>query len=75
MVETNTINRENSIKRKHLVSSLVTGLIIGTIAGMPIGWFAHQFYYQQTLAKNLLCREQNGNRPAVEVDAICGSRF
>ena len=75
MVQTNSINRENYLKRKHLVSSLVTGLIIGVIAGTPIGWVAHQFYYQQTLAKNLLCREQNGNRPAVQVDAICGSRL
>ncbi|MGI8502763.1 MAG: hypothetical protein ACR2LR_16755 [Hassallia sp.] len=74
MVPTKSIEREN-IKRKHLVSSLITGLVIGTILGTPIGWFAHQYYYQQTLARTLICREQNSNRPAGVVDQICGSRF
>jgi hypothetical protein len=75
MVRTNTIVRDNYIKRKHLVSSLITGLAIGAIAGIPIGWFAHQYYYQQTLARTLICREQNSSRPAAVVDQICGSRF
>jgi uncharacterized membrane protein YfcA len=75
MVRTNTIATDNYITRKHLVSSLITGLAIGAIAGTPIGWFTHQYYYQQTLARTLICREQNSSRPAAVVDQICGSRF
>ena len=75
MVGHETIPRENTIKRKHLISSLITGIVIGAIAGAPLGWFAHQYYYQQHLAQTLLCRERNNNRSAAEVDAICGSRF
>jgi F0F1-type ATP synthase assembly protein I len=73
--EVDNIYRENTIKRKHLINSLITGLIIGAIAGAPIGWFAHRFYYQQRLAEILLCRENNRNQPAAVVDSICGSRF
>lgn len=75
MVGQETVVRENTIKRKHLISSLITGLIIGTIAGTPIGWFAHQFYYQQSLARTLLCRDQNRSQPAAVVDSICGRTF
>jgi hypothetical protein len=67
--------RGNNIKRKHLIYSLITGLIIGTIAGTPIGWFAHQYYYQQRLAQILLCRERNINQPAAVVDSICGRAY
>ena len=74
MVPTKSIEREN-IQRKHLISSLITGLVIGTILGTPIGWFAQRFYYQQNLARTLICREQNSNKPAAVVDQICGSRF
>lgn len=75
MLRQDTIQRGNTIKRKHLVYSLITGLILGTILGMPIGWFIHRFYYQQNLARILLCREQNRNQPAAVVDSICGRAF
>lgn len=75
MLRQDNITRENTIKRKHLINSLITGLIIGAIAGTPIGWFAHRFYYQQRLAEILLCRENNRNQPAAVVDSICGTRF
>lgn len=75
MLRQDTVERGNTIKRKHLVFSLITGLIIGTFLGTPIGWFAHRFYEQQRLAKVLLCREQNRNQPAVVVGSICGREF
>lgn len=75
MTEVNRIRHEDSIKRKHLISSLITGFLIGAVAGTPIGWFAHRFYYQQRLAQILVCREQNASQSAAVVDSICGSRF
>ncbi|MBD2744744.1 hypothetical protein [Coleofasciculus sp. FACHB-1120] len=67
--------KENRITRKHLVYSLLTGLVIGAIAGTPIGWFTHRTYAEQRLAKNLICREQHRNEPVAVVESICGSRF
>ncbi len=67
--------RRNTIKRKHLVYSLITGLLVGAIAGAPLGWVGHRFYTQQRLAQTLLCREQNRSKPAVVVDSICGPLF
>jgi hypothetical protein len=67
--------KENRITRKHLVYSLLTGLLIGAIAGTPIGWFTHRAYTEQRLAKNLICREQHRNEPEAVVQSICGSRF
>jgi uncharacterized membrane protein YfcA len=75
MVTQTAGTRSNSIKRKHLVYSLITGLIIGAIAGTPLGWIAHRYYYQQRLAQFLLCQEQNRNQPAAYVDSICGRSF
>lgn len=75
MVGQESVVRGNTLKRKHLIYSLITGLIIGTIAGTPIGWFAHQFFYQQRLAQTLYCREQNRNQPAAVVDARCGTAY
>lgn len=75
MLGQDTAVRGNTIKRNHLVYSLITGLVIGTIAGTPIGWYAHRFYYQQRLAQTLLCRENNRNQPAAVVASICGTPF
>lgn len=75
MLRQEPVRSEKTITRKNLVNSLITGLFIGALLGAPIGWFAHQFYYQQKLAKYLVCREQNINQPAAVVETVCGSRF
>ncbi|MBD2040213.1 hypothetical protein [Microcoleus sp. FACHB-672] len=61
--------------RKNLINSLLTGLIVGIIAGAPLGWFVHQYYAEQRLAQILICREKHRNQPEERVLAICGSRF
>lgn len=66
---------KNNISRKHLLSSLITGLLVGVIAGAPLGWFVHQFYAEQRLAQILICREKNRDKPEAIVQTICGSRF
>ena len=69
------VERQNTITRKNLVSSLMIGLIVGLLAGIPLGWLAYQFYAERRLADVLVCREKNRNLPEVQVQAICGSRF
>ena len=69
------IDRQNTITRKNLVYSLITGLIIGAIAGAPLGWVAHRFFAEQRLADVLICREKNRNLPEAQVESMCGSRF
>lgn len=66
---------EKPISRKNLVSSLVIGLLLGAVAGMPVGWFAHRYYADQRFAQILICRERNRNQPIAVVESICGSRF
>jgi hypothetical protein len=63
------------ITRKNLVYSLATGLIIGTIAGAPLGWFAHRIYYQQQAGQTLLCRQKHIGQPEAELKALCGSAY
>ena len=63
------------ITRKNLVSSLATGLVIGIIAGAPLGWFGHRMYYQQRAGQVLLCRQQHINQPEAELKALCGSLY
>lgn len=75
MLNEDTVATKNKVARKHLFSSLVTGLIIGIIAGAPLGWFTHRFYYQQRLAQILLCRENHRNQPAAVVDSECGTLY
>lgn len=67
--------KQNAVSRKNLVYSLITGLVIGVIAGVPLGWLAHQFYAEQRLAQILICREKNRNQPEAIVQSMCGSRF
>lgn len=66
---------QSNISRKNLVNSLITGLVIGLIAGIPLGWIANQYFVEQRLAENLICREKNRNQPETVVQSICGSRF
>ena len=63
------------ITRKNLVSSLVTGLIIGIVVGSPLGWFAHQIYYQQRAGQVLLCRQKHIGQPEAELKSLCGSAY
>jgi cation transporter-like permease len=65
----------NKITRKNLISSLATGLAIGLVGGIPIGWVVHQVYAQQRLAQILLCHEKNRNKPEAIVESICGTRY
>lgn len=67
--------KQNAVSRKNLVYSLITGLVIGVLAGAPLGWLAHQFYAEQRLAQILICREKNRNQPEAIVQSMCGSRF
>ena len=66
---------QESIARKHLVLSLITGIAVGAIAGAPIGWIANGYYTEQRLAQILICREKNRDKPVAIVESICGSRF
>jgi hypothetical protein len=63
------------ITRKNLVSSLATGLVIGLIAGAPLGWFAHRIYYQQRAGQVLLCRQKHIGQPEAELKALCGDVY
>lgn len=64
------------ISRKNLVYSLITGLVLGTIfVGAPLGWFAHQIYYQQRSGQVLLCRQKHIGQPEAELKALCGSIY
>ncbi len=63
------------ITRKNLVQSLITGLVIGLIAGAPLGWLAHQFYMEQRLADVLLCREKNRGLAEAQLQSLCGRSF
>ena len=67
------MSTEKGIRRKDLITSLITGLAIGLVAGTPIGWFAHRLYNQQRTAQVLLCRQKNVGE--VNLDAICGSLY
>lgn len=67
--------QHNRITRKNILYSLVTGLIIGSIAGAPLGWFVHQIYYQQRAGQVLLCRQKHIGQPEAELKALCGSAY
>ena len=77
MVQQEHISRaeHNKITRKNLISSLATGLAIGLVGGIPIGWVVHRFYAEQRLAQILLCHEKNRNKPEAIVESICGTRY
>ena len=66
---------ENRITRKNLISSLLTGLIIGILGGIPLGWFSHRVYAQQRAAQVLLCRQQNFGMTEVQLESRCGRLY
>jgi Mg/Co/Ni transporter MgtE len=68
-------HRENRITRKNLISSLLIGLVLGTIAGIPVGWFTHRVFAQQRAAQVLLCRQQNFGLPEADLQARCGEVY
>lgn len=70
-----TEHRESRITRKNLLSSLLIGFLLGTIAGTPIGWFAHRVFSQQRAAQVLLCRQQNFGLTETELQARCGDLY
>jgi hypothetical protein len=70
-----TVAEHERITRKNLVSSLATGLVIGLIAGAPLGWFAHRIYYQQRAGQVLLCRQKHIGQPEAELKALCGDVY
>ena len=67
--------QENPIARKHLVSSLITGLAVGAIAGAPLGWMANAKYSEQRYAELIICQQKNRDQPVAIVEARCGSLF
>lgn len=60
---------------KSLLRSFAVGLIVGVVAGAPLGWFAHRFYAQQRAAQVLLCRQQNFGLRETELQARCGNLY
>jgi hypothetical protein len=68
-------HRENRITRKNLINSLVIGVLLGIIAGAPIGWFVHQFYARQRAAQVLLCRQQNYGLAEQDLQNRCGALY
>ena len=60
---------------KRLLRSFAVGLIVGIVAGAPLGWFAHRFYAQQRAAQVLLCRQQNFGLRETELQARCGNLY
>jgi hypothetical protein len=62
-------------KRRNPLPLLITGLLIGLIAGAPLGWFSHRIYYRYRSAQVLLCRQQHYGQPEAELQALCGSLY
>jgi hypothetical protein len=77
MQETPVTHRpsERQITRKNLFSSLLIGLMLGIVAGTPIGWFTHRIYAQQRTAQVLLCRQQNFGLTEADLQTRCGKSY
>ncbi len=67
-----TRREHERITRKNLIYSLATGLVLGIFAGAPLGWFAHNIYYQHRTGQVLLCRQRHLGQSEAELKAICG---
>lgn len=68
-------DHRDGIHFKHLLRSFAVGLVVGILAGAPLGWFAHRFYSQQRAAQVLLCRQQNFGLRETELQARCGNLY
>lgn len=75
MVETTNSQPNIYLKRRNPLPLLITGLLIGLVAGAPLGWFSHQFYYRYRSAQVLLCRQQNFGQTEPQLQAVCGSLY
>lgn len=67
--------RDSGNSFRNLVRSLVIGLILGGVAGVPIGWFAHRVFAQQRAAQVLLCRQQHYGQAEATLQDICGTVY
>jgi len=78
-VKGSTVNKENAITRKNLVSSLTIGLVlgglIGLVAGVPLGWIGHRIIFQQRTAQVLLCRQQHYGLAEADLQSKCGAVY
>ena len=72
---TTETDREKGFTRKNLVTSLLIGMLLGVLGGIPLGWFAHRIYYQQKSGQVLLCRQKHIGQPEAELKALCGSAY
>lgn len=67
-------HREGS-SLKRLFRTFLLGLIVGAVAGAPLGWIAHRLYAQQRAAQVLLCRQQNFGLTEAELEGRCGNIY
>ncbi|MBD2353135.1 hypothetical protein H6G41_00605 [Tolypothrix sp. FACHB-123] len=75
MVQNTTPRQDIYPKRRNPLPLLLTGFLIGLVAGAPLGWFSHQFYYRYRSAQVLLCRQQHFGQPEPQLQALCGSLY
>lgn len=68
-------HQERRITRKNLLNSLIIGILLGIIGGIPIGWFTHQIFARQRAAQVLLCRQQNYGLAEADLQARCGALY
>jgi hypothetical protein len=53
----------------------MVGFVLGTFAGIPLGWFVHGIFAQQRAAQVLLCRQKNFGIAEADLQARCGSVY
>ncbi len=68
-------HHDSNITRKNLFNSMLIGIFLGVLGGIPIGWFTHQVYARQHAAQVLLCRQQNFGLTESEMQSRCGALY
>lgn len=68
-------HHDSHITRKNLFNSMLIGIFLGVLGGIPIGWFIHQVYAKQHAAQVLLCRQQNFGLSEPELQSRCGAPY